>query len=157
MNDFKKYNNIKQIKGYDGFIDPEGDFYRVKKLGSNDGDHNLWAQNYFEKTLGTKVPFVGSNVSLMLSIAKLNGPSDFLIHMYGFIYYSHDGLLYKPIVKLPNTKLFGKNASSKSLDTLFNIALVNDELEIVQSIFEDGEVSYNGLVDDEYERTKRRF
>lgn len=148
MYDFKKYDDLIEIKDYDGFISPEGYFYKVKKRRSNVGDHNVWAEQFIRENNGKIDLNLKDNVSMLFSLSKLSGPSDILVHLYGYIYYSHDGLLYKPIIKLPNRILFNKSASNEALDMLFDILIINNEKAAIKSIFEDENLTYSGLDND---------
>lgn len=48
--DFTPYQNLEDIHNYYGFIDPEGNFYRVRSKDDNDidGPHNIWAKYYMQ-------------------------------------------------------------------------------------------------------------
>ena len=39
---FEPINNINIIKNYDGFIDPEGNFYKVSKKNKHNPTHIEW-------------------------------------------------------------------------------------------------------------------
>ena len=98
----------------DLFIDQEGLFYQIKKtISKSKINHNVWAVEYLES--------IKDKTSYAMS------PSEVLIHRYGFLYYSHDELVYKPIIKIPNPKYFGVRASDEQLDSLFEIMYLNEE------------------------------
>ena len=109
------YNDVLQVCKYDLFINVDGEYFKVKKTISKDKmNHNIWAEQYLNNINDNKDY---NNLSM----------SEILIHKYGFVYYSHDGLLYKPIIKIPNPKYFNKSVNEKQLDSLFNIMMVNNE------------------------------
>lgn len=148
MLDFKKYDDLIDIKDYDGFISPDGYFYKVKKRGSNTGDHNVWAKSFIKEAKDISSLAIKNNPSLIFSLSKLNGPSDILVHLYGYIYYSHDGMYYKPIVQLPDKRIFNREASNERLDTLFELLIINNEKDAIMGIFEEGDLTYSGLDND---------
>ena len=52
--DLKRYTDLEDMYGYIGFIDKEGGFYRVRKIGSTDCGHGEWAY-YFLDSIKNKV------------------------------------------------------------------------------------------------------
>lgn len=153
--DFNKHDDILKIKDYDGFISPDGYFYKVKKHREENKDHNLWAKAFLEK-YGMNLELKLDTDSLIFQLSSFRGgPSDSLVQLYGYIYYSHDGMFYKPIIQLPNPKLFGKRATEDSLDMLYNILLINDEKKAIDAIFRDNVLSYTEL-DESHKTYKKR-
>ena len=142
---------IKMGIKYDGFIAPNGDFYIVKEKRNSMSlvGHNEWAQQYM-KIKKLKNFQAQQTYSMLLALSKLNGPAEYLIHCFGFVYYSHDPLLYKPIIILPNKAIFGYSATSYQLETLYDIMLLNKEKPEKIELFTDSNIyEYSGL-DEEF-------
>lgn len=157
--DFTKYDDVTKMRGYDGYIDPNGNFYRVKQRLRPICNHELWAEGYLKNNALDCHDIVVSE-SLLLNLITLKTCTEKLIHLHGFIYYSHDELLYKPIIKMPNPKIFGKRSTEEQMDALYSIMLINNENTNIP-IF-DGALDYVGLEDereavyeeDKYKRLK---
>lgn len=113
--DLEAYDDSVIVKNYNLFIDPDGMFYRINRIKNDYSiDHNLWALEYFKKLCD-------------IYDSKKLSPAEVLIHKYGFLYYSHDMLVRKPIVKVPNPKYYRQRVSEEELDSLFQIMLLNNE------------------------------
>lgn len=113
--DLKSYDDLMLVSKHDLFINKLGEYYKIKKTLSKDSmNHNIWALKYLEE-INDKEKYVGLS------------PSEVLIHKYGFLYYSHDMLLYKPIIKIANPKYFKEKVTREQLDSLFDIMIINDE------------------------------
>lgn len=108
------YRDSLYVLKSDLFIDQDGLFYQVKKTISKSSiNHNIWAIEYLKS--------INDNLKYYIS------PTEVLIHKYGFLYYGHDELLYKPIIKITNPLYFDKHVSDKQLDSLFEIMYLNNE------------------------------
>ena len=46
--DLNRYTDLEDMYGYIGFIDKEGGFYRVRKIGSMDCGHGEWAYYFLD-------------------------------------------------------------------------------------------------------------
>ena len=157
--DFTKYDDVTKMRCYDGYIDPNGNFYRVKQRLRPICNHELWAEEYL-KNNALECRDISISESLLLNLITLKTCTEKLIHLHGFIYYSHDELLYKPIIKMPNPKIFGKRSTEEQMDALYSIMLINNENTNIP-IF-DGALDYVGLEDereavyeeDKYKRLK---
>lgn len=68
--DFTEYKNIEDMKGYIGFITPQGTFYRVRKIGMANGGHGEWAYAYLYN-LGRKPSVLNFNAN---TLELLNNP-----------------------------------------------------------------------------------
>ena len=79
-----------------------------------------------------------------------------MINCLGFVYYSHDPIYYKPIVKIPNPKIFGKTVTDEQLDMLCNIMLCNKENIDIPILYGDtNEYEYCGLEDNQFDKKKK--
>lgn len=146
--DFKKYDDVMEIRDYNGFIDKLGNFYKVshKKNTVEDDSHNLWAEAYMkEKKLLNGFRF-NPTASAILTLSKLNGPASILVNCFGFVYYSHDPFYHLPIIKAPDPKLANFKISKEQIDMLFEMMLVNMEDTDVLMDFEEGTIlDYCGM------------
>ena len=135
---------------YDGFIDQLGNFYIVKERGKEDlsDSFNSWALKYMNEKC-RKITMVQS-YPMLLELSNLSSSLDFLVHCYGFIYYSHDLVFDLPIVLLPNFNIAGKRASSDQMECLCRIMLINNEQPQNKEFIVDSSIfEYNGLIEEE--------
>lgn len=119
--DFSSYDDINLVKGYDLFIDPNGSVYKIKKTRNMiDVNHNKWAERFL--ILNNKISIID------LTYLKVDySPVEIMVNYFGYVYYSHDNLLFQPIIKTPNPKYNKKMVSEEQLDTLTNIMVINNE------------------------------
>jgi hypothetical protein len=111
---FEKITDNMKVCGYDLFIDEDGSFYKIKKISSRDTlTHNEWAEEFFKQR----------NIEVNNKFSS----AEYLVHRFGFVYYSHDLLSFKPIIKIPNPKYYHKNISEEQLDSLFLLMILNNE------------------------------
>jgi len=124
-----------ELKGYDGFIDQEGKFYKVKKSFENKFEgHYEWADKYMKDYIFKEFDI---NKLYKLKDYLKKDPVEILINYFGFIYYSHDNEFNQPIVKGPNSRMGGFKPSNKQLNTLMNIMLLNGEDPFKNSLMFD--------------------
>lgn len=145
--DFNKYDDIIDIKDYEGFISPRGYFYKValNKDKSRKIDHNLWAEEYLKNNLKVfkNVNYINSG---LFTLSKVSSPSDLLVNILGFVYYSHDIDYNKPIIKLPNPMYNGCSMTKEQDELLYSIMMINNEHPESNPIFLDDEVyNYVGM------------
>jgi len=145
---FKAYSRAKENAQYDGFIGPDGAFYRVKLKFQDKYDekatHYTWAEAFVKEKLDYQSLRLDPHYSTIYMLSKLSTPLDLLIHHYGFVYYSHEHVLHKPIVIAPKGE-FGPIANNTQLNVLWEIMLQNNEHPELEPIFyEDDEPSYGG-------------
>lgn len=144
--DFNKYDDYEKMKGYDGYIDPKGKVYRVKQRLKATCNHEDWAMEYL-KNNSTSYNDIKVETSIIFNFANLKTYTEKLIHLYGFVYYSHDDILFKPIIKLPNPKIFGKSATEEQMDALYGILFMNNENTNIP-IFYGDTLDYVGMEDE---------
>ena len=95
-----------------------------------------------------KVSYFNQTYSMLLSLSKLKGPADYLIHCCGYVYYSHDPIFLKPIILLPKPEYAGKKASPSQIESLYKIMLINNENPLDKEILIDSNIyEYTGLDD----------
>ena len=155
--DYKLYDDYNDAKGYDLFIAPNGEFYRIKKrLDKSNISHETWAEEYI-KLNNIKIDVSKFQTSIIFRMNNLRTATSKAIHCLGFIYYSHDHIYYKPIIELPNPKVYGNCVTDAQLDTLYAVMLINNENTDIP-IFEGDTLRYVGMndeVDYEKDRNKR--
>lgn len=163
MFDFNKYDDAAQINRYEGFIDRTGNFYKVCKRGEKITDskgrirdsHNLWAEAFLRDRLSIKKFEFNTSISALLALSSLNGPAEILIHCFGFVYYSHEPIYYKPIVKTPNPKISNYKITEEQLDMLYNIMILNNEDTNIGIFFDEDVYDYNGVEEPKIYKKKK--
>lgn len=157
MYDFKAYDDATKVNRYEGFIDRNGNFYKVCKRGEKITDekgvlrdsHNKWAEVYLKEKLNIKDFKFNPTASALLTLASLNGPSEILIHCFGYVYYSHDPIYFKPIIKIPDPKIANYKVTEEQLDMLFYLMILNKENTNIPIFFNDEDIDYLGRDDNE--------
>lgn len=145
--DFNKYDDVVKIKDYEGFIDSRGYFYKValRKDGVRKIDHNLWAEEYLINNVHLFKNIHYDNSGLF-TLSQVSCPSDFLVNILGFVYYSHDTDYNKPIIKIPNPKYNGCIMTKQQDEILYEIMMINNEHPENNPIFlTDDTYSYVGM------------
>lgn len=156
--DFNKYDDVVEVKNYNGFIDRLGNFYKVsgKRTKIDSDSHNEWAEAYLKEKLDVKDFKVKPTASMLLTLSKLNGPASILINCFGFVYYSHDPFCHKPIIKAPDPKIANFKITEEQIDMLFKLMFINRENTDVLMDFEEGTITdYCGLDEGEKGKFKR--
>lgn len=129
--------NLDQIKGYDGFISPEGYFYKVCKRDAIDDIHDYFAEMYvylkhdqdinkvYEEFQARKPDF--RNIHL--------APKDILINLYSWVNYEYykSGMVE---VTPPNPKYINKKINDKQFLMLVDLVNLNgDKMESLNKVF----------------------
>lgn len=150
MLDFNKYDDASLIHNYEGFIDKLGNFYKVchRNKSKNADTHNVWAEAYMKEKFGV-INLETLQVTSLFNISQLNSPSEILINCHGFVYYSHDPIYHKPIIKIPNPKVAKYKVTEEQLNMLFLIMIYNNENTNIPILFGEEDVySYCGMEED---------
>lgn len=148
MFDFNKYDDIALVKDYDGFIDKYGNFYKVcprmkkSRKEIKKDSHNAWAQKFITEKLNVKDFRFNPTTSALFTLSTLGGPAEILVHCFGYVYYSHDSLFHKPIIKIPNPKIANYKINEYQIDTLSSIMLMNNEDINIPIFFDEEEYDY---------------
>ena len=142
--DFNKYEDVIIAMEYDGFIDPRGYFYKVKPRHNHGKtktkvDHNLWADVYMKQN-GDHFRKMNFNASGLFTLSQISSVAEALVHIYGFVYYSHDAYTREPIIIIPNPKYNNCQMTDEQNDTLFDIVLLNKENPFINPIFTEDNV-----------------
>lgn len=156
--DFNKYDDVVEVRNYNGFIDRLGNFYKVspKRTKMNSDSHNKWAEAFLREKLDIKEFKLNETASALLTLSRLNGPASILVNCFGYVYYSHDPICFKPIIKAPDPKIANFKITEEQIDLLFEIMLVNNENTDILMDFEEGTITdYCGLDEGENKKCKR--
>jgi len=136
--DFSPYSLEDDIYNYDGFIDQDGNFYKVKLKNQDkyneEVTHYTWADKYTKEVLGVDRLRLDPHYSTLYMLSVLRDNLNILVQYYGFIYYSHAHLFHTPIIMYPNGE-FGKTPSNRQLDVLWEIMERNKEKPGTEEIF----------------------
>ena len=126
-NTFKTISDINEIIKYDGFIAPDGSFYKVSIKNRHNPTHIEWAEEYVKRKLDYVKRLANPSGSLLYIISRLDNKQDVLVHFYGYVYYGHDAASRKPIIIYPDRAINEREITEEQLNTLFNILRKNDE------------------------------
>lgn len=130
--DINKYDNPEDIKGYEAFIGPEGEYYKVKMSNDRGGTitHYSWAEEYVNRN---NLQNYKENETIT---SKCKTPLEFLINYLGFVRYTHSHASSRKIyLTLPNPIMFGKKISKEQIDSLYRLMNYNND-EITSEIME---------------------
>ncbi len=142
--DFHPYK-LELAEFYDGFIDPNGHYYRVKVKGEDNNYHDLWAEQYIRHASTVDLSI---DLSSFSKLREINNFTDYLVNVLGFAYYNHGSIFMQPIIKLPNPDIAQKKATSDQIETLFQIMTINNEHPLSTNFLIDARMFYyNGLED----------
>lgn len=155
--DFNKYDDAIEVKDYDGFIDRDGNFYRVckKRKKMTEDTHNEWAEVFLKEKIKMKEFRFNPTASALFTLVSLRGPAEILVNCFGYVYYSHDPLYYKPIIKIPNPKISNYIVTEEQLNMLYLIMTYNHEDTDISIFYNDCDTyEYSGLDDDNKQKQK---
>lgn len=164
MFDFNKYDDAALVNKYDGFIDRLGNFYKVAPRGlgilNSKGEvrdsHNEWAEHFMKEVLNIKKFKINPSISMVFTLSKLNGPAEILVNCLGYVYYSHEPVHYRPIIKVPNPKMFGFKVTNEQLDMLYSIMVLNKENTNINIFFAEDDYEDYGDYGDEYSKVLKK-
>lgn len=150
-NSFEPTKDINEIAKYDGFIAPDGSFYKVSIKNKHKPTHIEWADYFVTRKLDYVKRLANPQGSLLYIISRLDNKQDVLVHFYGYVYYGHDAASRKPIIIYPDSSVNEREITEEQLNTLFNILRKNDE-------FNDFYISHEEKINhDKHERYVDRF
>ena len=141
--------DINEIAKYDGFIAPDGSFYKVSIKNKHNPTHIEWAEYFVTRKTDYIKNLTNPTGSFLYIISRLKDKQDILIHFYGYIYYGHDASSRKPIIIYPDKEINEKQITKKQEDMLFNILRKNNELNDLNITYEDelNDYKYENYVD----------
>ena len=122
--DINKYYSPEDIAGYEAFVGPKGEYYKVKKSNERGGTvtHYSWAEEYVNRN-GMQNYKENENIT-----SKCKTPLEFLINYLGFVRYTHSHASSRKVyLTLPNPILFGKKISKEQIDSLYKLMNYNND------------------------------
>ena len=144
---FIPYNidEIEKVKGWNGFISPEGIFYKVYEMDKIATGHDKYARMLAKRLY---------NIDLIEKFEKLKrtnqklanynlGEKDLLINICGFVNYQKISSDIE--IKIPDFSFNGKKLTNKQILTLEKLAKVNNQSFIIlaEKIMENYNIEYN--------------
>ncbi len=130
--DLNKYYSPEDIKDYEAFIGPDGEYYKVKtRYESADNlTHYKWAEEYIRRK------GMENFVEKEKIASKCKTPLEFLVNYLGFIRYTHaHASTRKVYLTVPNPMLFGKKINKEQIDSLYKLMEYNKD-DITYEIME---------------------
>ena len=120
--DFNKYYDPKDVKDYELFIGPDGEYYKVKtRYESYDNvTHYQWAMAYLKKY---NMESFSNNEKLK---KHCKTPLEFLINYLGFVRYTHSSNR-QVYFTFPNPIYFNKYLSKEQVDAIYKILSYNKD------------------------------
>lgn len=130
-------DNVYKVKGWNGMISPEGDFYKIYERECIDTGHDLFAEDYVSIKLNQDIYETYKkfqNNRSEFSEIKL-APKDILINLYGFVNYEYfNGKL---LLKAPDFRYNGFKITNAQVKMLMQLQKINnDNFEELAQIFE---------------------
>lgn len=138
------FDKLITIKGWDGMISPDGDFFKVRRRGDMNSPHDIFADNYAWKFLGVNLKAKYKDfqkIKQEFSTIELS-EKDILINLYGFVnyekaktqvtYYSkhsnkHISNNYEVKIDVPQESFCGKNITNKQVLVLEQLLSINND------------------------------
>lgn len=148
--DFNKYDDVIEVKGYDGFIDRDGNFYKVckKRKRMKEDSHNRWAEEFLKEKLNISEFNFNQTVSALFTLVSLRGPAEILVNCFGYVYYSHEPIYYEPIIKIPNPKIANYKVTEEQLNMLYSLMIYNNENTDIPIFYNDCDIYEYSELDD---------
>ena len=131
---YNPYYDLADLKDYELFIGPRGEYYKVKTTYESDHDytHYKWALGYLtEKKL--------AHILEREDMKKFT-PLQVLIHYFGFVRYTHCGVK-KPLLNVPKPEFFGVKLKEVQVEAIRKLLKYNGEVitdEIAMQLCYDG-------------------
>ena len=119
---YEKIDEANELRGYDGYIAPNGDFYKVSTIYTHNPSHETWALDYVHDSLEEyKIDFKKH----LLQITKFADTAGLLVHRYGYVSYTHSQYLSRRAGFLfPFDDI--NNVSYRQKNTIRMLLLLND-------------------------------
>jgi hypothetical protein len=120
-------NDLEHIKGYDGFIDQGGDFYKVKKRGKEGISYNDYVEALMIHKridlikLYDQVEIHNPRITLNYDLR------DMLINVLGYVSYEHDNKRDELELICPNPVINNKEVTDKQIDMIAELIQINRE------------------------------
>lgn len=129
--------DINEAKEYDGFIAPDGGFYKVSIKNKHKPTHIQWADKFVVSKLNYIKLLANPSESLLYELSRLKNKQDILIHFYGYVYFGHDSYDRKPRIIYPDESVNNVSVTKEQLAVIYDILDKNNELSYMSFDFED--------------------
>lgn len=129
-------NRLGYVNGWDGFISPEGLFYKVSEKDSLESAHDLFVESFTDIVLKVDLRNLYRNIQGMKPEFKSINLSykDMLINVLGYVNYEHMGNRLE--VTPPNPRINGKNVTNEQIDMVARLIKLNgDNVNDLNQIF----------------------
>lgn len=134
---FEPIYDTNEASKYDGFIAPDGGFYKVSVKNMHIPTHNQWADNYVVSKLNYIKLLANPSASLLYILSNLKDKQDILIHFYGYVYFGHDAYDRKPKIIYPDERINNVSVTKRQLAVIYDILDKNNELGYMNFSIED--------------------
>jgi hypothetical protein len=127
--------NLFYVKGWDGFIDPDGNFYKVIERGRHESPHEAFVESLMRHK---KIDIIAMFEEVKRNNPKVNNYhlKDMLINVMGYVNYEHCGKYRGVELGCPNPIINNKKVTEKQIDMIVNLVkLNNDDYNILNQIF----------------------
>jgi hypothetical protein len=148
-------SELEHVKGYDGYIDQEGQFYRVKKTGKEGLSYNVYVESLMEHK---RIDLIKMYDEIKKRNPKVNYDydlRDMLINVLGYVSYEHDNKRGELELICPNVVINNKEVTDKQIDTI--VMLIHLNHEKYKSIPELFKYEREAKEDSKGARTKRNI
>ena len=125
------------VRGWDGFISPDGLFYKVVERDSLESVHDLFAESFSDMILKTNLRDLYKKIQIAKPEFKSINLSykDMLINVLGYVNYEHMGDRLE--VTPPNPRINGKKVTNEQIDMIARLIRLNgDNTNDLNQIFE---------------------
>ena len=131
MEKFSYTYDPKEAAKYDGFIAPDGRFYKVSKKGKHNPTHYDFADYFVLNETDFVKDLAKASMSFLFTLSRLgNDKVKILIHFYGYIYYGHDEYTDKEIILYPNYDVNNQDVTEEQKQMLFDtISVVKNKAD----------------------------
>ena len=121
-------DKLNKVKGYDGFIDPEGNFYKVCERDRLVAAHDHFAEVFvlfkYNDDINEKYKKFQKLKSKYSNIRL--APKDILINLYGFVNYEHINSCYVEITP-PEKEYSGLELTNAQFNTITELMIINKD------------------------------
>lgn len=141
--DFKPHYDINEIKNYELFIGPQGEYYKVKTIKESDENmtHYNWAHKYLQKHKLLEL------FKQEIKELNLDDYNSIIINLCGFIRYTHVDYYGTPVIDIPDYFKYGKTVTEKQIISLHHLMHSKNESRFYEPFLENVKKnSYDGSI-----------
>lgn len=118
---------LEKVKGWDGFVSPEGEFLKVTERGNMDAVHDEFAFVYVFNKFDKDLNKMYEDFKLLKPQYRNKnlGCKDILINLLGYVNIEkvHDHVE----IEIPNPSMAGHKVTDTQFDTLARLIKINDD------------------------------